>query len=249
LELTKANEKLKLINDAKSEFISLAAHQLRTPITTMRWYAEILISDGVGELNEKQRKYIQNIHLSAKKISGLINTLLYISRLELGSNTTKYSLFDIKDVFEGVHSDYKTKLKDKKIKLLYNKLNNVFLYQDISLIEIIIQNLLSNAIKYTPNNGTIKCETEIVENSLNSDSSMTNKNLLVKISDSGYGIPKDQQRKIFTKLYRGKNIINKKIEGVGLGLYLVKLIVDKINGKIWFESELDAIDQIQVSDF
>jgi len=224
-DVTKERE----IDKAKSEFVSLASHQLRTPLTSIGLYSEMLLKDEAGKLNKKQRKYLDEIYKGNYRMVALVNALLNVSRLDAGIFDIDAKPTDIKLVTNEVLRDLDKNIKKKKIKLTkeYDK-NIKKIDLDPKLIRIIFQNLLSNSIKYTPENGSIKIRTKKQKNGI-----------LITISDTGYGIPKHQQKKIFTKMFRADNIVSKDTTGTGLGLYIVRSIVEKSGGKIWFDSEED----------
>ncbi len=215
------------IDRAKTEFVSLASHQLRTPLTSIRWYSEMLLAGDAGKLKSDQEKFIQNILEGNNRMVNLVNSLLNVSRVELGSFEVNPVPTKIVEIFESLLSELLPQIKSKS--LVINKKYDEslkILNLDPQLIRIVLQNLLSNAVKYTPNEGRV----DIIVNKLN-------KTFKITISDTGYGIPKSQQSKIFTKLFRADNAKQKVSEGNGLGLYLVKAIIEQSKGKVWFESE------------
>lgn len=220
--------KEKGIDKAKTEFISLASHQLRTPLTTISWYTEMILSGDVGKITPIQKQYLDEIYQGTRRMVDLVNTLLDVSRLELGTFIAEPKMTDIISLAQSVLAEQKSVIDKKKLLILhkFSKGQSTFSV-DPKLLRMIFQNLLSNAVKYTPVNGKI-------EFSISFDNK---KSLNIKISDTGYGIPKNQQDKIFTKLFRADNVRDKDTDGTGLGLYIVKSIVENSGGKIWFESE------------
>jgi PAS domain S-box-containing protein len=223
-DITKEKE----IDKAKTEFVSLASHQLRTPLSTVSWYSEMLLSGDAGEITGDQKKYLEEIYKGNQRMIDLVNTLLDVSRIEIGTFIVESKLTDIVNLTKSVIDEHTLQITEKKIKFSSSFESNIPLMQsDPKLLRMVIQNILSNAVKYTPDNGKIEISV-----------SLKNKtNILLKISDTGYGIPKDQQDKIFTKLFRADNVIGKDTEGTGLGLYIAKSIVEQSGGKIWFESD------------
>lgn len=218
----------KEIDKAKTEFVSLASHQLRTPLSTVSWYAEMLLAGDAGKLNETQKKYLEEVYGSNRRMVELVNALLNVSRLELGTFMIEPEPTDIVRLVRSAIDEQKPQIDEKRIKLSLVFEENIPLMQvDPKLLRMVFQNLLSNAVKYTPEAGKIEFSI-----------SLNNKeNVLIKVSDTGYGIPKKQQDQIFTKLFRADNVREKSTEGTGLGLYIVKSIVEHSGGKIWFESE------------
>lgn len=219
--------KEKEVDQAKSEFVSLASHQLRTPLSAINWYTEMLIAGDAGNLSEEQKKYLQEVYAANHRMVDLVNSLLNVSRLELGTFTVEPQAISIKEISQSVLGELKPQIVQKNLHLKEDYDESIGLYMaDPKLMRIIIQNFLTNAVKYTPENGSISI-------SLMKDI----ENILIKVSDSGYGIPKDQQSKIFSKLFRADNVKEKDTEGTGLGLYIIKSIVSESKGKVWFESE------------
>ena len=160
---------------------------------------------------------------------GLVNALLSVSRMDLGTFILEPEPIDIVLLIENVVEEQKFAIKEKNIQLSLDFGQNIPIIQaDPKLFSMVVQNLLSNAVKYTPVKGKIK-----ISLSLN----YIDRNILFKINDTGYGIPKNQQDKIFKKLFRADNVREKDTEGTGLGLYIVKAIIDNSGGKVWFESK------------
>ena len=219
--------KEKDIDKAKTEFVSLASHQLRTPLSTVNWYAEMLLSGDAGKLNEEQKKYLGEVYKSNQRMVSLVNALLNVSRLELGTFVIEPEPTNVVELARSVIGEQKPQIDEKKVTLstIFEK-NIPTIQADPKLLRMIIENLLSNSVKYTPEGGKI-------EISLSLDDK---KNVLIKVSDTGYGIPKNQQDKIFTKLFRADNVREKDNEGTGLGLYIIKSIIEHSGGKVWFKS-------------
>jgi signal transduction histidine kinase len=200
------------MDKAKTEFISLAAHQLRTPLSTISLTTELLIKGIDGQMSKENKKYLKGIHSEVKDMAEMIDIFLNVSRIEMGKFPIETESISLYSVIDDIVSKISPQFKDKKIhfKKDYNKKIPV-LNLDQKVMKIILENLLSNAIKYSPNNGKIVLGVE--EN--------TN-DVIIKVSDNGIGIPLNQQNKIFTKMFRADNVTSIKSEGSGLGLYLVK---------------------------
>jgi len=219
--------KEKQIDKAKTEFVSLASHQLRTPLSAINWYAEMLLAGDAGKLNAEQDKYIKEIYSGNQRMVALVNALLNVSRIELGTFAVEPQPTDFSVVAKSVIGELQPQIKKKKLNFNFNYDKSLPLIEaDPKLVRILIQNLLTNAIKYTPNSGKISVSL------IKKDGSVE-----ISVADTGYGIPEAAKKKIFEKLYRADNIREKETEGTGLGLYIVKNIVDQAKGKIWFESE------------
>ena len=218
----------KQLAQAKTEFVSLASHQLRTPVSTIKWYTDMLVSGELGELSEKQKEYMGILHKVNEEMIDLIDTLLNVSRIEIGSLRPELKPTNAKELAESVLVELSSQIEEKN--LVINKqyggnLENI--KSDPKLLRIVMQNLLSNAVKYTPKGGAV---------AITFKDSVFSKS--ISVSDTGIGIPKSDQGKIFTKMFRASNAGNMTGgQGTGLGLYLVKSIMEKMDGNIEFSSE------------
>jgi len=218
--------KEKLIEKMKTEFVSVAAHQLRTPLSAIKWTIRMILDGDVGEINEEQRELLEQTYISNERMIRLINDLLDVSRIEEGRLLYDQKDARIEDVIDSVIEASQEMLRNKNMVLEVNKKETPKVRIDKEKIGVVIQNLLENAIKYTEQGGKIKI-------TLDNDE----KNVIFKIEDSGVGIPKSQQDRIFTKFFRAENVTRMETNGTGLGLYTTKNIVQAHKGQIWFESE------------
>ena len=216
----------KEVDQAKDEFVSLASHQLRTPLSTINWYAEMLLEGDAGHASKKQKDFLQEIYTANKRMIALVSSLLNVSRIELGTFTIEPKPTDIAVLVQDVLRMLKPEIEKREVNLQEHYGDIPIMEVDPQLMQIVFQNLISNAVKYTPKGGTVGIEISCARNQL-----------CIYVRDTGYGIPKSQQSKIFTKLFRADNIKSKVTDGNGLGLYIVKSIISHSGGTIAFESE------------
>jgi PAS domain S-box-containing protein len=216
------------IDQAKTEFVSLASHQLRTPLSSINWYTEMLLAGDAGKISSEQKKFLEEIYNGNQRMVTLVNSLLNVSRIEAGTLSISNKPVDIDAVIKSVIADLSLIINEKQLKVDFkdNIGQKITLLADQNIIHIIIDNVISNAVKYTPDKGHIEVNLENDNNSV-----------ILTVKDNGYGIPKNQQDKIFTKLFRADNAIKKVTNGTGLGLYMVNKLMDKLGGSIRFESE------------
>ncbi len=218
----------KLLDKAKTEFVSLASHQLRSPLATTKWLTEMLASGDIGELSPKHKEYVDKLHTANEDMIDLVDVLLNVSRIEMGSLTVDMKQTNVEELTESIFGELAFLINKKQINIV-KEYNGLFqnIQSDPKLLRIVIQNLITNALKYTPSGGTIAVTFE------ESSGEKT-----ITVSDTGLGIPESQQGLIFTKLFRADNVrgLNDS-QGTGLGLYLVKSVMDSIGGSISFVSQ------------
>jgi signal transduction histidine kinase len=213
------------VSRIKSEFVSFVSHQLRTPLTAIKWSADTLLHDDPPP-SEKQKEYLETIHASANQTISLADAFLNVSKIERGTFLTGIAESNLQDITEEILRELNPQIQAKKINIEKNCGGNLDSVKiDPKLVQAVLQNLISNAVKYTQNEGHITIAVNTGKNEI-----------LVEIKDDGVGIPPGQQDKIFTKLFRAKNIQGK-TAGSGIGLYMVKTLLEQIGGKIRFESK------------
>lgn len=217
----------KEVDRAKTEFVSLASHQLRTPLTAIKWYLESLLSGKYGKITKKQEQSLKEIFEGNRHMIELVESLLSVSRIELGTFVLEPREINLQEVFDGVHKEFHKEVERKEIAITHKYDASIpKLVIDPKFMHMVIQNLVSNAIKYTPSGGKIETSFEDVD-----------RELVITVSDSGYGIPEDEQDKVFSKLFRARNVKRKETQGTGLGLYIVNAVVEQMGGVISFESQ------------
>lgn len=216
----------KEVDRMKTEFISMASHQLRTPLSAMRWFGELLLQKKAGELTQKQQELVQNFYDSTLRMIALVNSLLNISRIESGRMIVEPVPTRLPDLLNSIVVELSARIEAKKLTLTQEidpTLPEISV--DPQLVHEVYSNLLTNAVKYTPEGGKISISIQ-----------QSGSDIKSTISDTGLGIPVAEQPQVFNKFFRAKNVSSLETDGTGLGLYLVKLIVNSSNGEVGFES-------------
>ena len=217
----------KAIDKMKSEFISIAAHQLRTPLSAIKWVIKMILDGDAGKLTIEQQELLNKGYLSNEKIIRLVNDLLNVSRIEEGKFGFNFKKIDFQEVLDAAISNVESLAAKNHQELMIkkpSKFPKIFL--DKERMVMVMQNLLSNAVKYTPEYGKIQLIIKVDK-----------QNLHVKINDQGVGIPAEDQPKLFSKFFRAANVVKLETEGTGLGLFMVKNIIEKHNGRVSLKSE------------
>ena len=225
VELEQANTQLKELDRQKDELLGLVSHQLATPVSSIKWYLEMLKDGDLGPLNKEQAEHVLAMHGIGESMSDLVSMILDVSRIQLGRMRIEKQDLNLKDFFHELISTITPKAKEKKIQF------NVDIPAEFPAAKLdrrytnmTIENLLSNAVKYTPEGGTVNFTVKLQEN-----------RMTVTVADTGMGIPAEEQPKIFGRMFRASNARNA-IDGNGFGLYVAKGAVEAQGGKIWFES-------------
>ena len=227
LELMRANEKLRELDDQKSKFISVAAHQLRTPLSAIRWSLGYLLSERAGKMTEEQGTFLRQTYDSTVRLVHLVNDLLGIDRMRGGRIVFVFVPVDLHDAVKSVLTDISPNAHRRGVSInIENRLQtNALVLADVAHLRLVLQNIIENAVEYTRAGGS-------VDVTLFEEGGM----LFVSIKDTGIGIPADQQGKIFKQFFRARNAIKVKTEGSGLGLSLVRETLERMRGGITFTS-------------
>lgn len=226
-DITKESE----IDTIKTEFVSLVSHQLRTPLTAIRWFIEELYGEELGKLNSDQKDYLQQVMESNKRMIKLVNDLLDVSRLEASRIKIEPVLTDMLKLTESVIAEYVSLAKANNCEVIIEEIRGKLpkIKIDQSLIREVLGNLISNAIKYSyGKKGKKKVFVRIEKNY---------KYMQFSVKDFGIGVPKKFKNRLFQKFFRADNVVTIDTEGTGFGLYISKLLVEASGGKIWFKSE------------
>jgi len=216
----------KSVDEAKTDFVSLASHQLKTPIGAISWDAEMLLNGDYGKLEEKQKEIITQIYNTNLRMKQLVDGLLNVSRIDLGTFIIEPEDTNCVELCEEVLLEMQSKIILKQQTVVKEYSNDLpHISADSKLLRIIFQNLISNAIKYTPEKGKIVISLKVQDHEI-----------VLSVANNGITIPHEEQSKIFHKLFRASNAAEMDADGTGLGLYLVKSIVDTAGGRVWFDS-------------
>jgi len=228
-KLAVANDQLRKLDNAKTEFLSIASHQLRTPLTSVKGFVSLIIEGTYGEINDAVRDALTKVYASSERLIQLVEDLLNVSRIESGRMQFAFEKGDIGTMLKDLYENFMLVANNKSLyldlKLPENPLPEIMM--DPSKIREVFSNLTDNALKYTEKGGvTLKAES--VEDG---------KTIRVTVSDTGVGVPKEEIQHLFKKFSRGKDTSRLHATGTGLGLYVGKNIVDAHNGKVWVESD------------
>ncbi len=226
------------LEKAKGDFVSLASHQLRTPLSAINWFSEMLINGDAGKLTKEQGEYLREIYEGNQRMIELVDSLLNVSRLEVGKLKNDPQPTVMADIARSLMTELQTSIQGKKLEVtskIQPDLPTVL--ADPKLLRMVVQNLLSNAVKYTTDKGKVGLVMrEATAKDATSAKLRPGHYLYIAVADTGYGIPESQQGKIFQKLFRADNVRKLDVEGTGLGLYIVKEVAEKFGGTVWFQS-------------
>jgi len=225
--ITRSFERLAEASRLKSEFISIVSHQLRSPLSNLKWTIELIMSGKLGKIEEKQTEYFKIIKENSSRMHELISDLLTVSRIESAKLPFKKQEFSMEELTKTLINEYKTLASATNVKvILVNDKNLPKAFSDPSRIKLVMENLLDNAIRYTKEKGKVEINL-----------SQKNNNILFSIKDNGVGVPEKDQKYIFQKFFRSENILRHQTKGSGLGLYISREIVKRAKGKIGFDSK------------
>ena len=237
--LSEANAKLKELDNAKTEFVSIVAHQLQSPPTTIKGYSKLLEEGSYGELSSEQKDVIKKIYNANEQQVEFVADLLSVSRLESGRVSFNFESCQVQDICQEVVDNLFIKAKEKGLNLEFKRPEKILpeIKIDRAKIRESITNLVDNAIKYTKRGGVV---ISLKGCSLGEEKCLSVDHLRIKVSDTGIGIPADEIPYLFSKFSRGKDVKRLNAGGTGLGLYVVKMIVEGNRGKVWVESDGDG---------
>jgi len=227
LELSRSNERLMEADELKSKFVATAAHQLRTPLTAIKWSLNELVEGDFGKVKKEQKKIIDDVIVANNRLISLVNDLLDVSRLEEGREIFDMKKQSIVPMLREIYERFKKIAGEKGVKILFESPSIVpDLSFDKEKLAIAISNLIDNAVKYTTPGGRVSIQI-----------SVNDKEIVINFLDTGIGIPEDQMSRVFNRFFRAHNAMLLETYGSGLGLSVVKDIIEKHAGTISFKSK------------
>jgi signal transduction histidine kinase len=226
-QLEKSNQKLRELDEAKDDFISMASHQLRTPLTSVKGYMSMVLEGDAGKVSKTQQKLLEQAFTSSQRMVYLIADLLNVSRLKTGKFVIEPTPTNLAEVVEGEINQLKETAKGRNLTLIYKKPTTFPTVQlDETKVRQVIMNFVDNAIYYTPSGGHI---TAAVKN--------TPETIEFTVTDDGMGVPKEEQHHLFNKFYRAGNAKKARPDGTGLGLFMAKKVIVAQGGALIFKSQ------------
>ncbi|MBX4205401.1 MAG: HAMP domain-containing histidine kinase [Candidatus Doudnabacteria bacterium] len=219
---------LKTSKQLQTDFITLTSHQLRTPLSGMKWLLELLQKSDTGNLNRKQKEFLEQIYNSNERMIALVNDLLEISRLEAGESQLYLQPTDLASVCRIIVKEKEKEVKRKHLQVTLTVEQEPFPLVRTEPIKIkqALGNIINNAVVFTPPHGKIDIILNVVDGKVQGE-----------ISDNGPGIPAGQQDQVFKKFFRGSNVMSLETNGSGLGLYISKAFIEASGGTIRFRSK------------
>jgi len=233
LELRLASQRLAEVERAKAEFVSVTSHQLRTPLSGIKWAVNMILQGQLGPVTPDQKHFLERSSESVDRLIIMVSDLLRLDVLEGDKGEYHFTRVRLDELLNKAIFEFSDRLKSKQLNLNFVRTPPPLpeIEADPTRLSMVIENILDNAVKYTPPQGNITVE--ILTERVNSARSMVE----VVIADNGIGIPVDEQDKIFKRFYRGSNAIKVVPDGTGLGLVIAKAIVSRHGGEIWFQSK------------
>lgn len=228
-ELARTNERLRILDQRKSEFVSIVSHQLRTPITAIKGYTSMILEESFGAVPETIKTPIEKIFFSSKRLAEMVDEFLDLSKIEQGKMSYNFTSVDIKEMLKDIEEEFTPIAKKKNLALHFiTESEGVFIVTaDKGKVRQIFTNLIDNAIKYTPE-GSVS----VILGKNNEQGTV-----VVRIKDTGIGLSQDDIHHLFGKFARGEGGQKQYTEGSGLGLYVAKKILEAHHGKIWVDSQ------------
>ena len=226
LELFRVNEELRTLEQRKTDFITVATHQMRTPLSAVRWTLQMLAAGDVGPVNDEQKKFLQQAYDSNNRLIALLHDMLFADKIDSGNLSNLESSSDAVATIVDLVRELKPIAEQQGVTLqLETSGQKPVVALDAQHLRAVIQNLVENSVKYTPRGGTVTVAVTAHE-----------KILTIIVKDTGIGIPEVARDRLFSRFFRAKNAVSMVTDGTGMGLYIAKRIVERYNGTITFTS-------------
>jgi len=225
-ELRRVNHRLRELDKTKDEFISMASHQLRTPLTAVKGYLSMVLEGDTGAVKKNQKDMLQKAFDGSQKMVYLIADMLNVSRLQTGKFVIENTATNLADLVQGEVSQLEETAASKQLKLTYKKPDKFpTLNLDETKVRQVVMNFLDNALYYTPSGGSVTV-----------DLTASEEEVRFSVSDTGLGVPAEVQHHLFSKFYRADNARKMRPDGTGLGLFMAKKVIAAQGGAIIFKS-------------
>jgi signal transduction histidine kinase len=226
-QLQRSNNKLKQLDEVKDEFLGMASHQLRTPLTSVKGFISMVLDGDVGPLTDQQRKVLEQAFESSQRMVFLIGDFLNVSRIQSGKFVIDKVPFDIVKLVHEEVNQLRDSAKARGLEFVYHPPSHMpEVYADRDKLRQVMMNFMDNALYYSPGGGKVTIR-------LYKDAT----GIVFKVSDTGIGVPKEEQEKLFTKFFRAKNAQQQRPDGTGIGLYMAKKVIVGHEGSLIFESK------------
>jgi len=227
--ITNSFERLAEASRMKSEFINIVSHQLRSPLSNLRWTIELLMSGRLGKIEEEQIEYFRILKENSGRMQELVSDLLVVSRIETATLSLKKEEAYLNVLIDELIAEFQPFARASNVEIKFTPQKDLpKIFTDHYQIRLVVENLLDNAVRYIKNNGKVEMLLE-----------KRGKNLYFEIKDNGVGIPKEDQKYIFQKFFRSENVLKYQTQGTGLGLYISRAIIERLGGKTGFKSQQD----------
>lgn len=225
--ITQSFERLAEVSRLKSEFVSVVSHQLRSPLTNLKWATDFLMSGRSGPVEEKQAEYFRILKENSSRMEELVSDLLTVSRLETTKVTFNKTAFPLADLLKEIAFEFKPLADASNIEIRLNVAGDLpEILADRFQIKQVVANILDNAVRYIKEKGLVEITSQ-----------KKNGGIYLEVKDNGVGIPQEDQKYIFQKFFRSANALRHQTQGSGLGLYIAKALIEKMGGKIGFFSQ------------
>jgi len=229
---------------AKREFIALASHNLKTPLASMRWYAEMLLDGDAGSLKQDQREYIEEVLQGAKRMNDLIHTWLSITSIDLGTYTCEEKRVAVETVVERTVEELAARAQSMQVTVTHTPpVSPCVIIADEEVLHTIVHALLKNAVKYNRVGGSVSIE--LKQCAVGDECGgrvFTSEQVLLAVHDTGIGVPIDEQGMVFQQFFRGSNVEQQQSQGAGLGLFYARELARLCGGTMWFSSSEEGSD-------